>query len=204
MKCFQSPDVGHSWFRSRGWGLMVAAAALLAQGICSGQARGEDYDIIPSMIVKQEYSDNLFFSGNGKTDSFITAFSPRLELARKNERTDASLIAGMDWFVYWDTSDLVTATNQQYRGRFSHRLSERLRVSLDAGYWINNQPDENITKDGVVIDAIHRDKQSYSAGMDYALSEKSALALGYQYQQENYPGLQNADSGSHGASLGYE
>ena len=184
--------------------LMVAGAAFLAQGFFAGQARGEDYDIIPSLSVRQEYSDNLFFTSGEKTHSFTTALSPRLELVKKNERTNASLLAGMDWFVYWDTHDVVTAFNQQYRGRLSHRLSERLGVSLGAGYSVNNQPDENITKDGVVINALHRNLQDYSAGIDFALSEKSVAGLSYQYRQEDYPEMPGADNRTHGVSLGYE
>jgi opacity protein-like surface antigen len=185
-------------------GLAAAVAAFLIQGFLAGQARCEDYDIIPSLSVKQEYSDNLFFSSGSKTHSFTTALSPRLELAHKDERTDASLLAGMDWFVYWDTSDVITAFNQQYRGRLSHRVSETLRINLDAGYTVNNQPDEDLTKDGVVIDALKRYRQSYSGGVDVALSERSAASVSYLYQQEEYPGLPTADNSVHSVGFGYE
>jgi len=191
-------------FGSARAGLAAMAAAFLIQGLFAGRAMGEDYDIIPSLSVKQEYSDNLFFSSAGKTHSFTTALSPRLELARKDERTDASLLAGMDWFVYWDTSDVITAFNQQYRGRVSRRVTEMLQISLDAGYTVNSQPDEDLTKDGVVIDALKRYRQSYSAGMNFVLSEKSAAGLGYLYQQEDYPDLPSADNSVHGVNFGYE
>lgn len=184
--------------------LAVVGAVILIQSLFLCPAWGEEFDIIPSLSVKQEYSDNLFFSSGDKTHSFTTALSPRLELVRKNERTDASLLAGFDWFVYWDTSDVVTAFNQQYRGRLSRRFTERLGMSVTAGYEVNNQPDENIAKDGVVIDALHRDRQSYSAGIDYALTEKSTAGLSYLYQQEDYPGLPSADNSVHGANFGYE
>lgn len=187
-----------------GAALVAMAAAFVIQGLFAVQAMGEDYDIIPSLSVKQEYSDNLFFSSAGKTHSFTTALSPRLELARKDERTDASLIAGMDWFVYWDTSDIITAFNQQYRGRLSRRVTERARFSLDAAYTVNSQPDEDLTKDGVVIDALKRYRQSYSAVMDFVLSEKSTAGLGYQYQREDYPDLATADNTVHGVNFGYE
>lgn len=185
-------------------GVVAVAAAFLLQGLLAGQARGEDFDIIPSLSVKQEYSDNLFFSSGSKTHSFTTALSPRLELARKDERTDASLLAGMDWFVYWDTSHVITAFNQQYRGRLARRVTERMQIGLDAGYTVNSQPDEDLTKDGVVIDAVKRYRQSYSAGADFVLSERSSVGLGYLYQREDFPELPSADNSTHGVNVGYE
>ena len=185
-----------------GCGFLVTV--IFIRCLFGGQAWGEDYDIIPSLMVKEEYTDNVFFSSSSRTSSFITALVPRLILAKRDERTDAALTVGIDGFIYRDTRGVVTALNQHYRGRVSYQLTPRLSGSVDAAYMINNQPDDNLEQDGAVIDAVRRDLQTYSGSVNYALSEKSTVGLAYLYDQENYSGIPTSDNSSHAASLGYE
>jgi hypothetical protein len=58
--------------------------------------------------------------------------------------------------------------------------------------------------EGVVIDAVRRDRQTYSGGVDYTLSEKSTVSLAYLYDQEDYKGMPTSNNSSNAASLGYE
>jgi opacity protein-like surface antigen len=180
------------------------ATFIFLQFLFGGHAWAEDYDIIPSLMVKEEYNDNIFFSSTSRTSSFITALVPRLVLAKRDERTDAALTVGLDGFIYSDSRGVVTALNQHYGGRASYMLTPRLRGSVDASYTINNQPDQNLELNGSVINAVRRDLQIYSGGLDYNLTEKSTVGLAYQYDQEDYAGVPTSDNSSHSASLGYE
>lgn len=187
---------------TRGAGVPFLVATLAMSVLFSGEARGERYDLIPSLTVKEEYNDNVFFSSSAPDRAFVTTLSPRVELAAKDERLDAALVVGIDEIIYRDRGGQVTALNQKYRGRASYLLDPRLTFELSGAYTIDHRPDRDLEKDGIVINAVSRDYQSYSAGADYLLTEKSTANFSYLYQQEDFKGLEQLNSRIHGAGAG--
>jgi hypothetical protein len=180
----------------------LLAAVLLLSAV--GAAGAEEYDVIPSLTVKEEYSDNVRFSSTDRQSSFITGLSPRLELKKRDERLDASLLAGLDVLFYQEQRTRTTACNQRYSGRLSYRVTERFRASMDAGYSVINQPDRDLEQNGVVIDALRRDLRSGSGSFDYTLSDTSMFWLTYRYQEELYRDASSSDTLTHSATFGYE
>ncbi|MCM2357009.1 MAG: outer membrane beta-barrel protein [Geobacteraceae bacterium] len=188
---------------TRGAGVPFLVAMMTMPVLFSGEARGERYDLIPSLAVKEEYNDNIFFSSSAPDRAFVTTLSPRVELAAKDERLEATLVAGVDEIIYRDRGGSVSALNQKYRGRTSYLLDPRLKFELNAAYTIDHRPDRNLEKDGIVINAVGRDYQNYSAAAYYALAEKSSANFSYLYQQEDFNGLELSNNRIHGAGAGY-
>ena len=151
-------------------------------GVFSGPAWGEDFDIIPSLTLKEEYNDNVYFATTPRVRAFLTIISPKLELVKKDERTDAALSARLSEIIDSEhNGNTVTALNQDYQGRASYLLDPRWQIGLTAGYTIDNRPSSNVVNNGIVINALRRDDQAYSVATRYALTEKSATSLTYLY-----------------------
>jgi predicted porin len=173
-------------------------------GLFSGLAWGEDFDIIPSISIKEEYNDNVYFSTAPRVRAFLTVISPKLELVKKDERTDAALSTRLSEIIDSEhKGHVVTAFNQDYQGRASYLLDPRWQLSLTAGYTIDNRPSSSVEKDGIVINALRRDNQAYSVGTSYALTEKSTASLSYLYQQEDFSGQPKSDNRTHAAGVAF-
>ena len=60
----------------------------------------DDFKLIPSLAVREEYNDNIFGSVSDTVDDFITTISPGLELVERTERLDLGLSAIVSPFFY--------------------------------------------------------------------------------------------------------
>lgn len=178
--------------------LVLAIAALLA---LPAGVRAEGYDLVPSLTVREEYTDNLYYSSGTRRSSFISQVSPRLELLMRDEITDGALSVGVDGVFYTDRGRVVDALNQRYSGRLSRSVTPRLRLSGSAEYLLLNQPEEVQGQLGGVLDALRSTRQHYGAGLDYSFSERSRVNLSASYQQEDYGGGSRSDNRGHGVQL---
>ena len=149
-------------------------------------AMADDANIIPSFTVKEEYSDNIFFTTLTPTSAFATVFSPAIEFMDRTENTNASITARMDGFLYNDDQGLVTAINHSYRGDFRVKPNPRFDVGTGLSYRVNNRPDKATDLNGAAVNAVRRDFQSYSVDAGYDLSELTSGRLSYSYEQEDY------------------
>ncbi|MBV5342990.1 outer membrane beta-barrel protein, partial [bacterium] len=62
--------------------------------------------VIPSIALKQEYSDNLYFDSQSRQSDFITTVSPGLVLVNNTERLKAGLKLQLDSAYYQDHTDM--------------------------------------------------------------------------------------------------
>ena len=59
----------------------VVLATIAPSGIFA-----DEFKLIPSLAVREEYNDNIFASSNDTADDFITTLSAGLELVERTER----------------------------------------------------------------------------------------------------------------------
>lgn len=91
----------------------------------------DEFKIIPSLALREEYNDNIFFTTDNETRSFITTISPGLELRERSEPMDLGLTARVDVLRYTDESALDTA-NQYYLGTQADITSPTQRLGSSA------------------------------------------------------------------------
>jgi hypothetical protein len=184
--------------RNRGGALAALLLFLLALSL-PGLAAGYELRVVPSASVKEEYNDNIFFDSSGERDSYVTTLSPGLSLSSRTERLDLSLSGGVHWIFYSDLSEL---DDEDYvsRGNFSFRVTPRFRVSAGAGYRRDTRPDRFIETTGQEV-INQSDRQTYSAGMGFALTDRTEADLSYGFDKIDYKDRTDLDSESHGASL---
>ncbi|UCF94522.1 MAG: outer membrane beta-barrel protein [Desulfobacterales bacterium] len=172
--------------------------------VLPGDVPADEFKLIPSVAVREEYNDNIFFDPKDEEDDFITTITPGLELINRTERLDLNLAVGISPFFYADNTDL-NDVDQDYGGNINYRLTPRLNAAADASYLVDNRPDRDVETSGLVQNAKTRRRQHYGAGLNYALSEKAGTSLSYAYDRDDFDSDQdrNKEYESHTAGLGF-
>ena len=72
---------------------------------CANEIMADEFKLIPSIAVRGEYNDNIFYTADDTEDDFITTISAGLELIERTERVDLNLSALVSPFFYDDYND---------------------------------------------------------------------------------------------------
>ena len=179
---------------------LVFAFLFLSSVFPSREARGAEFKLIPSVGVKEEYDDNLFFTEKDRVDDFITTITPGLELVNRTEKLDVNLLARIDVLRYADNRDLDN-TDQNYSGRLRYSPHPNWTLSIGGGFVEDSRRDRDLEVTGLVTRESIRRRQNYSAGVDHIFSEKTKAGLTYAYSREDYSEFGSADLKAHDAGL---
>jgi len=190
-------------FVSGGLSLFVLTVLiLLSSPFFSGGALADEFKLTPSLGLKEEYNDNLFFTGSDRTKDFTTTISPGLDLINKTETLDLNLVARLDILRYVSNKALNDVDNYS-RGRLRYSLNPRLNVSTELGFAKDSRPDQDIDVSGLVFTkAVTRYKYNYAAGGEYIVSEKTKVNLSYAYENSDFKDPGFTDIKSHDVTLG--
>ena len=147
----------------------------------------DEFKLIPSIAVREEFNDNLFFDENNEEDDYITTVSAGLELIERTQRLDLDLSAIVSPFYYSDSDhDDLDDVDQNYLGRVSYRISPVFGINANALYDVSNRRDRDIETAGLVLSNDERKRQDYGLGFDYTLTEKASMALSLGYLQDTW------------------
>lgn len=146
-------------------------------------AMADEFRLVPSVSVREEYNDNIYLDVRNATRDFITTTSPGVEVYDKTERFEGSLTGRVASLLYADTSSL-DHLDQFYAGNGSYQATPSLLVKGSAGYLVDSRPDRLLLTTGLVLSANIRHQETFAGSADYTLGEKSALSLSYSYEQD--------------------
>jgi hypothetical protein len=163
-------------------------------------AMADELKLVPSATLREEFNDNISLDVTNRKSDFITTLTPGIELSDRSERLDANLLLRLNGILYARTSGL-SAVDQDYRGRLSYMLSPRTRLSSEASYILDSQPDRETATTGLVLGAVKRHRQQYSIWGERTLTEKTSAVLAYSYEQDDYDNNRFSNLKYHDASL---
>jgi hypothetical protein len=159
-------------------------------------ADADERKATPVIALKQEYSDNLFFTADNPESDFISTVSPGLELLNNTERLKAGLKLRLDSVSYADNSDLNNI-DQDYSGSVRYAVSPLANLFSSAGYRRDSRVDRDFTETGLTTNAATRDQYRAQFGGDYAWSEIVGMQMQYAYAEDAYQGGNYTDYQSH-------
>ena len=170
----------------------------------AGQLPADEFQIIPSLAVREEYDDNIFYSSSDKEDDFVTTVAGKLELIERTERLHLNLSGRVAPFWYADNSDL-DEVDQDYRGRISYQLTPRTIGRSDGYFIIDHRPDRDIVSTGLAQNVDKRDRYHFGAGVNHMLSEVLAADLSYDYNRDDWDRavIDQEDYKGHIVNLGF-
>jgi len=176
---------------------LIALIVILPIGVLA-----DEFRLVPSIAVREEYNDNIFFEDHGEIDDWITTISPGLTLMNRTERMDLNLSARGDGIIYSQNDDL-NDFDQNYTGDLSYRMTSRMTVSGSAGYTVDSRSDRDIETTGLVQSTDRRKSYTGGLGGNYVLSETSAASLSYAYEQNDFDDPESVDDKYHRSNLGF-
>ncbi|PID40797.1 MAG: hypothetical protein CR984_01350 [Proteobacteria bacterium] len=162
------------------WLIIVAMMWMPPAPACS-----DEFNVTPSIAVRGEYNDNVFFSVNDAEDDTITTVTAGLKMSDRTEILDWMLKAEASPFFYADHDDLGDV-DQDYQGRIGYQATQRLSLNADAGFRVDNRPDRDIEETGLVADSEKRFSINGNVGMGYALSEIHRVSVSYAYGENDW------------------
>ena len=164
-------------------------------------AVGNEFRLVPSISLKEEYNSNIFLSANDKKDDFITTLSPGIEIVDRTERLDTDVLLRPDRIEYISNRNL-SATDQTYNGRLRYLVTPQFSVAATAGYVKDSQPDRDIEITGIVLSAVPRHRITSSLSADYQLTEKAAAGISYAFGKDHFASSRFVGNTSHDVNAG--
>ncbi len=168
---------------------VALALSFIALTIVSvNEILADEFKLIPSIAVRGEYNDNIFYTVDDTDDDFITTISAGLELIERTERLDLNLAALLSPFFYADYSDLDDV-DQNYMGRISYKINPSFGVNANALYDVSNRRDRDFETTGIVTTNDKRKRGEFGLGFDYTMTEKTGMALSFDYLKDKWDSI---------------
>lgn len=171
--------------------------------VCVPSAWAAEREVKATVGVKHEYTDNLFWSSDDEESDNITTVSPGLEANYNTERLKSEAKITIHGLLYHDNDDLNTI-DQEYQANMRYGLTERANMFTSARYRRDSRSDTDFTETGQVVDNVDRDRYTFMAGGDYALSEVMRTQLSYTFDGEYYSDSDYSDYASHNVGLQFD
>jgi len=127
--------------------LAIVIAALVF--VLPSVSDADEFKLIPSISVREEYNDNILYTSRDEIDDWITTVSPGLEVIQRTEQLDLNLSAIVSPIYYADHSDF-DEVDQNYGARASYQITSLFGVNATARYDVTNRPDRDIETTGMV------------------------------------------------------
>jgi hypothetical protein len=163
-------------------------------------AAADEFKLIPSIAVREEYNDNILFVTRDEQRDFITVAAPALTLSDRSETTDVTLRAALADYHYARYSTL-NAVDPTLQGSIRHWMTPRLAISADAGYLRDSYPDRELETTGIVLNSVKRERFQGGFSSEYRLSEKTTTGISYNFGRDRYDSDTDADLESHRIQL---
>jgi len=161
-----------------------------------------DVTIIPSLKLKGEYNDNIYFERTNYVDDYIGHINPALEFGYVSELLDLKANADVDFLYYKDETDLDTET-QLYELEGAYQIFERWEILGGGSYRKDTTRDSYLEETGRVIE--REDVRNYSAsgGLSYEINERSDIDINYNYLKTDFELDSSTDNERHTVALSY-
>lgn len=168
-------------FRTGFWNIIWVVSIL----VHTVSTWGDELKFIPSISIREEYVDNIFWSSMQKTGDTITILSPGLELDERTERSVVEISGKLNCRTYGSNHEL-DAIDHTWLGKINHYFSQRASFSSEAKFVKDSMADQDMESSGILLGTIERDR--YHAGLsgNYQLSELTFASISYAYDQDDY------------------
>lgn len=170
---------------------LVLLIGMLASFLGLASPSRADFQITPSITLREEYNDNIFLTHTDKKDDFITSISPSLHIGYTASILTLSLDYGLDIRLYAKNSDenLTSISNAQrakvdntfslYRDIFFIKVSDEYsRVPIDER--------RQVALDNYIVNMTDSNNLFVSPYVVYPLTGALKTRFGYSYANQWY------------------
>ena len=166
-------------------------------------ALADDITFAPSISVRGEFDDNVYYTRAFETEDYLTRIRPAFMLDWNTELLDIRSSFDVDIQRYADEDDLDTE-DQHYSLDGSYQITERVSLTGNASYAEDTTLESELAETGLIGNT-RQDRQRYTGGMgfSYNLSEISNITVEYNHTKTDYDYEGNVDYDVDSISLSF-
>ncbi len=153
----------------------------------------QDVTFRPSINIRGEYDDNVYYTRIFETEDYVTKIKPALTLDYVTERLDLDPSFNVDVHRYADEENLDTE-DQHYNINAKYQAMERISISGNGSYTKDTTLESEIEETGLSGNP-RQDRDRYTGGMGftYKISELSDITVNYSHTNTKYEWSGNVD-----------
>ena len=161
--------------------IIVLLTAFLSVICCYSQAESSEFSFKPSIILREEYDDNIFLTKDDRKDDFITRILPSFHIDYKTPSWDLTSDYTLNWWYYAKLK----------QGKDSHNLNLESKTGIiknllyldmsDIYSSVVLNPRRPSTDINLNINRSDSNNAVLSPYIKYQLTPQSSLSTGYRY-----------------------
>lgn len=163
----------------------VLALALLWVILPVETGNAADWAIVPSVSARTEFNSNLNYAFQGPIADYIFTLAPAAEF---NYTTDVGQLQGRLGLtgMHYLSHGEIDHIDQNYQINGQYRLSPRCNLTLKSAYIVDTTLQEELLVSGLIMTRTPRASVLLSPGVTYALTERLAATVNYNFYKVNY------------------
>ena len=142
--------------------------------------------VTPTLVVTQEYIDNLRVQPQRQIKTWITSVRPAVDFGYRLENFEIQGSARLNGLFYYSASQLNTI--ERFFDLSSRYRTERNIWNLKGGYSVESSLFTEIATTGNVDAVVNRARWNLNPSWSFFLNEQQRLDLGYSYNNVDYDG----------------
>jgi hypothetical protein len=161
--------------------IIASFAVFLSVIFCYSQAESSEFSFKPSVVLREEYDDNIYLTKDNRQDDFITRILPSLHIDYKTPLWDLTSDYTLNWWYYANLK----------QGKDSHSLNLKSQASiiknllyldiLDSYSSVVLNPRRPSTDINLETNRSDSNNALLSPYIKYQLNQQSSLSTGYRY-----------------------
>ncbi len=142
----------------------------------------EPGEFVPYVSVRQEYSDNIYFSSTDEEESYLTTATAGLLYDHKSERVTAQVDGRANRLIYWKHDDLNDTEGRAF-ARIDYLVTERAGIGGSVEYRQDSRKDQDSDDSGLMRDSLgEQEVKKGDLSSSYMFSEitRGEISVGYE------------------------
>ncbi|MBU5638129.1 TIGR03016 family PEP-CTERM system-associated outer membrane protein [Geomonas sp. Red69] len=167
--------------------LTVASTAGALALLVAAPARAADFRFTPSIILGEEYNDNLFQSPRAQKTDFVTRVQPNLALSARGGGFKTDLSYGLDYRYYAKNSRTYELDHRASMNGGFVFFDDFLHLDLSDTYSrVSSNVARDVVNESLVVNQTLQNNAQISPYLSWHLPGDSTLKTGYRYRDTRY------------------
>ena len=177
--------------------------ALLWVSLTLGVGNAADWAVVPSVTARTEFNSNLNYDFTAPKSDYIFTLAPAAEF---NYTTDIGQLQGRLGLtgLHYLSNGQLDHIDQNFQINGRYQAAPRWNLTLNTAYISDSTLTEELLTSGLIMTRTPRQSIQAAPGVTYALTERLAATVNYNFYKVNYqsPQFQNYTTQQVGLTVG--
>jgi hypothetical protein len=161
------------------WILSIATVLYIIFNL--SESEGAEFSLNPSIVVREEYDDNIYFRKDNRVDDYITRVMPSVSLYYRTPILDFNSDYTLNWWYYSKRGESDTSHSLTLISKIN-MIKNFLYLDISDTYTsVVLEPREPSTESNLERNRTDSNTLNISPYMRYAISASNTFSAGYRY-----------------------